>query len=98
MTKNITIPEEISLQVQKANTERDSRRDIILYIMEHDEVHVSKDAFDEYKKEYDEKFLAFEKAKDMVEKNYVKPAANGQTVEWSLDYATCVVSIKLPDE
>ena len=98
MIKKITIPEEVSLQVQKANTERDSRKDLILYILEHDEVHVSEEAFNAYKAEYDEKYLAFEKAKNMVEENYVKPAADGQIVEWSLDYATCVVSIKLPDE
>ncbi len=35
MEKIITIPEERTIEVQKADVERSARRDIIVYLMEH---------------------------------------------------------------
>lgn len=98
MIKEITIPEELRDLVQKTNLERDSRRDILLYIMSHDDVNISEERITVYQKEYDEKYFEFEQAKAIVEKDYVMPATNGKALNWSLDYHTCIVSITLPDE
>ena len=97
MIKTITVPEEIRDLAQKANVERDSRRDILLYIMEK-EVNIPQERIDRYQKEYDEKFFAFEQAKSKIEKEYVMPATNGKALNWSLNYSNCVVTITLPDE
>lgn len=97
MIKTITVPEEIRNRAQKANTERDARRDILLYIMQND-INIPEERIARYQKEYDEKYFEFEQAKSIIEKEYVVPATNGKALNWSLDYATCVVSITLPDE
>lgn len=59
MIKTITVPEEIRNKAQKANVERDARRDILLYIMQND-VNISDERIARYQKEYDEKFFEFE--------------------------------------
>ena len=97
MIKTITVPEEIRDLAQKANVERDARRDILLYIMQND-VNIPQERIDRYQKEYDEKYLAFEQAKSVIEKNYVMPATEGKALNWSLNYSDCIVSITLPDE
>lgn len=94
-TIEITVPEEIRNMVQKANVERDSRRDILTYIMANSNINISEERFEKYQKEYDEKFLAFEQAKNFIEKEYVMPAAEGKASSWSLDYATCIVTINI---
>ena len=98
MIKEIIIPEELRTQAQRANIERDSRRDILLYIMSHDDIDISEERIARYQKEYDEKYLEFEQAKSVIEKEYVMPATDGKALNWSLNYHTCVVSITLPDE
>ena len=98
MIKEIIIPEELRTQAQRANIERDSRRDILLYIMSHDDIDISEERIARYQKEYDEKYLEFEQAKSIIEKEYVMPATDGKALNWSLNYHTCVVSITLPDE
>ena len=97
MIKTITIPEELRTKVQRANVERDSRRDILLYIMQNN-IEIPEERMQKYQKEYDEKFLEFEQAKDIVEKEYVMPATDKKALNWSLNYSDCVVSITLPDE
>ena len=93
MIKTITIPEKIRDMVQKANVERDSRRDILTYIMANTDINIPQERIADYQKEYDEKYFAFEKAKGIVEKDYVMPATEGKASNWSLDYPSCVVTI-----
>ena len=57
MEKIITIPEERTIEVQKADVERSARRDIIVYLMEHPEINVDENRRSEYQKEYDEKYF-----------------------------------------
>lgn len=97
MIKTITVPEEIRDKAQKANVERDARRDILLYIMQND-INIPEERITHYQKEYDEKYFEFEQVKTIIEKEYVMPATDGKALNWSLDYHTCVVSITLPDE
>ena len=66
--------------------------------MSHDDIDISEERIARYQKEYDEKYLEFEQAKSIIEKEYVMPATNGKALNWSLNYHTCVVSITLPDE
>lgn len=97
MIKTITVPEEIRDRAQKANVERDARRDILLYIMQND-INIPEERIARYQKEYDEKYFEFEQVKTIIEKEYVMPATDGKALNWSLDYHTCIVSITLPDE
>ena len=95
MTKVITVPEEIRDLVQKANVERDARRDILIFLMGNNDVNISPERFDRYQKEYDEKYLAFEQAKRKIEQEYVLPAVDGKSNNWSLDYSTCEITINI---
>ena len=97
MIKTITIPAELRDKTQRANVERDSRRDILLYIMENN-LNVSEERIVNYQKEYDEKYFEFEQAKATIEKEYVQPAVNNQALNWSLNYDDCVVTIEVADE
>lgn len=96
-TIEITVPEEIRNMAQKANIERDSRRDILTYIMANSDINISDERIAQYQKEYDEKYFAFEQAKSKIEKEYIVPAANGKQLNWSLDYHTCVVTITIDE-
>lgn len=91
----ITVPEEVRDMVQKANVERDSRRDILAYIMTNPNMNISEERIAQYQKEYDEKYLAFEEAKNIIEKDYVIPAIKSKASNWSLDYASCIVTITI---
>lgn len=97
MIKTIIIPENIRDMAQKANVERDARRDILTYIMQNN-LNISEERIANYQKEYDEKYFKFEQVKNTIEKEYVMPATEGKASNWSLDYSSCVVTITLPDE
>lgn len=94
-TIKITVPEEVRDIAQKANIERDARRDILTYIMANTDISIPEERIAQYQKEYDEKYLAFEKAKNIIEKDYVMPATEGKASNWSLDYSSCVVTITI---
>ena len=93
----ITIPEEATILVQKYDTERSARRDIIMRILEKD-IDVPQERFDRYQKEFDEKYFAFEQAKRQIEKDYVIPATNGRKCTWTLNYQDSTITIILRDE
>ena len=93
MEKIITIPEERTIEVQKADVERSARRDIIVYLMEHPEINVDENRRSEYQKEYDEKYLAFEQAKSRIERDFVIPTTEGKASNWTLDYSTNEITI-----
>ena len=99
MSKTITVkvPEEVRDEVQLADVERSSRRDIIAYILSNDSINISPERMAQYQKEYDEKFMLFEKAKNKLETNYVQPAANNKAINWQLDYETCEITITVND-
>ena len=98
-----TIPEDIRNITQRANIERDACRDIIVYIMSN-KVDIPKERFDEYQKDYDEKFMAFEQAKSIIHDKYVRPFLDSQGVaansnySWNLDYNTCEIEVTVENE
>lgn len=93
----ITIPEEVRDEVQRYDMERSSRRDIIAYILSNNDISISDERFSAYQKEYDEKFMAFEKIKNDIEKQYIQPAANNKAINWSLNYQDCIATITVND-
>ena len=93
MEKVITIPEERATEVQRADVERSSRRDIIIYLMEHPEINVDETRRAAYQKEYDEKYFLFENSKSNIEKDFVMPASGGKANSWTLDYNTREITI-----
>lgn len=92
MIKVITIPEKLRNDIQRANIERDSRKEIIVYILENN-LNVSSERLNQYQKEYEDKFFLFESLKQELENTYIKPLALNYK-KWSLDYSTCKVSIE----
>lgn len=99
MSKTITvkIPEEVRDEVQRYDLERSSRRDIIAYILSNNSINISSERMAQYQKEYEEKFMLFEKAKNKIENKYVQPAAKNKAVNWQLDYETCEIIITIND-
>lgn len=93
----LPVPEEIVIDVQRADVERSSRRDILIYLMEHPEINVSEERRNKYQAEYDEKYKNFEQAKINFEHNFVQPAVNNQGISWNLDYNTKEVTITFED-
>lgn len=92
MIKVITIPEKLRNDIQRANIERDSRKEIIVYILENN-LNVSSERLNQYQKEYEDKFFLFESLKQELENTYIKPLDLNYK-KWSLDYSTCEVSIE----
>lgn len=95
MDKNIKIiiPQEVTNDIQRADLEYSSRRNILIYIMQNN-IDIPKDRFDQYQKEYDEKFFLFEQLKQKIEKNYVIPNIKGKIMEkWYLDYPSSILYI-----
>ena len=99
MTKTITIPvsEELCTEIQRADVERSSRRDILVYLMEHPELNITQERREAYQKEYDEKYLAFETAKLNFEKTFVQPAVDNKAMSWNLDYNNHEVTITIEE-
>lgn len=97
MIKTITIPEELRNQAQRANIERDSRRDILLYIMQNN-LDIPEERIARYQKEYDDRYFEFEQIKNIIENEYVQPAANNTALNWFLNYNNCIVTIEVPNE
>ena len=90
----IEIPEDITIIVQRYDIERTSRRDILIYLLQND-INIDENRFTQYQKEYDEKYFAFDVARGEIEKYYVRPLVNNRKCDWSLDYATNIITINL---
>ena len=94
-TITVIVSEEDRNTVQRADIERSSRRDILIYLMQHPEVEISEEQKQAYQKEYDEKYFAFEQAKSMIDKKYVIPNVKDNGLNWNLDYSSCKLTIIL---
>lgn len=99
MSLSIKIPEDIKNFAQKCDIEKDSRRDIIIYILQND-ISVINEKFDKYQKEYEEKFFAFEEVKKLLEKNFVIPniPKNKKLKYWSLNYDSSIITIEVIED
>ena len=97
MTKIIQVSKDLCNLVQKANLERNSRRDLLLYIMQN-QLNISQEKLQQYQEEYDEKYSNFEKLKLIIENKYVKPIVSpNENYSWSLDYYTCEITVNIDE-
>lgn len=88
----IEIPKEIVIKVQRADIEQSARKEIIAYILEKN-LDISSERFEQYQKEYDDKFFAFEQAKQEVEQTYVLPTIKNPK-HWTLEYNSGLLTIE----
>lgn len=86
--KIIIISEEEARSIQKKDMEQNSRKMVIEDILLRG-INISDERFINYQKDYDNKLLEFELAKQDLMKKY-----NIHTRQWSLDYADCTLTIK----
>jgi hypothetical protein len=88
MANIIKVSEEDRNMVQRADIECSARANLISFMISNN-MDISSENFQRYQTEYQEKFLAFDEAKSLIEKKYLK-GVNAST--WSLDYKTCELS------
>lgn len=95
----IEIPEEVSTYIEKCHSEVNSRRDILIYLMENeDNINISQNRIKQYEDEYQEKYNLFEKAKRTLERDYIIPVTKEKLINWSLDYFTHIVTVTISNE
>lgn len=89
MIKSILIPEDIVNELQKADAEMSSRREIITYILTKD-INVATNKFNQYQSEYCQYYFAFEKIKYKIETEFVDTALDPNEIKqkWNLNYLT----------
>ena len=88
MANIIKISEEDRNKVQRADVEVASYQNIISYIIANN-MDISNERFKEYEKRHQEAVLAFELAKNELQKKYL---SNVKAAHWNLDYVTCELS------
>lgn len=92
----IDIPEEIVNFIQRLDIECQSYKNIISYILIHNDVNISNERFKQYQENYQKTLYAFEIAKQELEKKYV--LNNFSNCSWRLDYKTNSLFIKGNDK
>lgn len=98
-TLEIAIPEQLRNNIQKVDLEYQSRRNIIIYIMENN-INIPELQLKKYQRECDEKFNSFERYKALIERDYVIPNLpdKNNKYTWSLNYNTSILTIKIYDD
>ena len=88
----IMVSEEDRNMVQRADVEMSSRRDIIAFMITNN-MDISTSRFNDYQKDYSDKYYAFESAKQHIQDKYLNGLNAG---DWTLDYNTCelIYSVK----
>lgn len=88
----IMVSEEDRNMVQRADVEMSSRRDIIAFMITTN-MDISTSRFNDYQKDYSDKYYAFESAKQHIQDKYLNGLNAG---DWTLDYNTCelIYSVK----
>ena len=84
----IMVSEEDRNMLQRADVEMCSRKDIIAFMIGNN-MDISTQRFNEYQKEYNEKYFAFEQAKTYLQTKYL---SHLNVIDWTLDYNTCELS------
>ena len=93
----INVPEDIRNIVQKYDLEKQSRQEIIIYILQHN-VNISKERFKQYEKEYKEKFISFEILKELLENTFIFPNIhNKKLISWNFNYYISKIEVKVKE-
>jgi hypothetical protein len=92
MKKVVEISNELANYIERLDYEQQATRMLLIDAVERG---VSdSDAFKRWEERYQESFAAFQIAKGEMEKEYVLPVAEKESVEWTLDYETNTLVIK----
>lgn len=95
----IKIPSEIVNQIQQYDIQCRSRQEIITRILNQNITCYNQQLFNNYQKEYEEKYYLFEKAKQELEDKYVKPnVSDTDKYTWELIYFTNTLIINKKEE
>lgn len=92
MDKTIKIENESAVNfLESLAYEVNARKDLLAYMLQNG-TKPEDENFQAYHKEYQEFFVQYEAAKANFEKEYVRP--HGESLAWSLDYATRGLTLK----
>ena len=88
----IEIPQDVVLQLQKADIEQQARKEIIAYILT-SELDISSQRFLDYQKDFEEKLQVFNNLKRQFSEKWVKPLKNDAS-HWEVSYETCILEVE----
>lgn len=87
----IEIPEAVVNFIQRLDVECQSYKNIISYILTHDDMDITTERFKQYQEDYQNTLYAFEIAKQELEKKYI--FNNFINYTWNLNYKTNIITI-----
>lgn len=87
----IEIPEAVVNFIQRLDVECQSYKNIISYILTHDDIDITTERFKQYQEDYQNTLYAFEIAKQELEKKYI--FNNFINYTWNLNYKTNIITI-----
>lgn len=87
----IEIPEAVVNFIQRLDVECQSYKNIISYILTHDDMNITTERFKSYQQDYQNTLYAFEIAKQELEKKYI--FNNFINYTWNLNYKTNIITI-----
>lgn len=97
-TKEIEIPEYVSILCQKYDLEQSSRREIIKFIFSQN-LSLLSSKIKKYIKDYDKKLFIFNQIKKAIFQFYIKPYVKNQSnYSWSLDYNNNIITLNFLGE
>ena len=88
MKKTVHVPEAVRDQIQAAQYEVESRKDLLSY-MATGGVDIHGESFTAYHKEFQDYFVQLQIAKDCLQKEILEKAVPGRLIHWDLDFNTC---------
>ena len=91
--KIIKIDEKIRDLIESYDYEYNSRRDIIAFMLSNN-MDISTESFKKYQKEMQDFLVMFNTAKEEISKKYVNDLIEGKNAKWTLDYASCELTIE----
>lgn len=93
----IEVPEAVVNFIQRLDVECQSYKNIISYILTHEDMNITTERFKQYQEDYQNTLYAFEIAKQEFEKKYVS-ILHFKNISWNLDYKTKKIIIKGNEE
>ena len=93
-TKVIKVEEQLSNYIEGLQHEVNARESIIKSILTTPGIEINKELFDAYHKELTDFKAEYEKAKEQLQAQYMPEEFVGHEVNWSLDFATCMVTFE----
>ena len=94
--KTIKIDEKIRDLVESYDYEYNSRKELIAFMLSNN-MDINTDAFRKYQKEMQEFLVQFNTAKEEISRKYVENLLEGRNAKWTLDYATCDLTIEFTE-